>query len=85
MRLSVPKAFVTLRAGVEATPETARSIFEHCSGRLPAYSRVRRLEFSALPRTISGKIRRVELRAAEKVRRDNDERGTYEFWLDDFK
>ncbi len=85
VRLAVPKAFVALRLGAEPTAETARSIFEHCNARLPPYNRVRRLEFAALPKTISGKIRRVELRASEKVRRDKDERGAYEFWLDDFK
>jgi acetyl-CoA synthetase len=85
VRLAVPKAFVTLRTGAEPTAETARAIFEHCNARLPPYNRVRRLEFSALPKTISGKIRRVELRANEKVRRDKDERGAYEFWLEDFK
>ena len=85
IRLAVPKAFVTLRTGVSATADTARSIFEHCNARLPPYNRVRRLEFASLPKTISGKIRRVELRANEKVRRDTDERGAYEFWLEDFK
>ena len=85
VRLAVPKAYVTLRTGAEPTAETARAIFEHCNARLPPYNRVRRLEFSALPKTISGKIRRVELRAAEKVKRDNDQRDAYEFWLEDFK
>ncbi|MEO8842771.1 MAG: AMP-binding protein [Kofleriaceae bacterium] len=85
LRLAVPKAFLTLVTGAEATADTARSIFEHCNARLPPYNRVRRLEFSALPKTISGKIRRVELRATEKVKRDKDERGAYEFWLEDFK
>ena len=85
VRLAVPKAFVTLVPGAEATHETARSIFEHCNERLPPYNRVRRLEFAALPKTISGKIRRVELRANEKAKRDKDERGAYEFWLEDFK
>jgi len=85
VRLAVPKAFVTLVTGAEPTAETARKIFEHCNARLPPYNRVRRLEFAALPKTISGKIRRVELRATEKVKRDNDERGAYEFWLEDFK
>ena len=85
VRLAVPKAFVTLRTGAEPTAETARSIFEHCNARLPPYNRVRRLEFSALPKTISGKIRRVELRATEKVKREKDDRTAYEFWLDDFK
>jgi acetyl-CoA synthetase len=89
VRLAVPKAFVTLRTGAEPTAETARSIFEHCNARLPPYNRVRRLEFAALPKTISGKIRRVELRATEKVKRDKGEAGdgrtAYEFWLEDFK
>ncbi|HET9993656.1 MAG TPA: AMP-binding protein, partial [Kofleriaceae bacterium] len=85
VRLAVPKAFVTLRTGAEPTADTARAIFEHCNARLPPYNRVRRLEFAALPKTISGKIRRVELRATEKVKRDNDERSAYEFWLEDFK
>jgi acetyl-CoA synthetase len=33
---------------------------------MPPYARIRRLEFAELPKTISGKIRRVELRAAER-------------------
>ena len=83
VRLAVPKAFVVLRPGVEPTAETARAIFEHCSARLPPYNRVRRLEFSALPKTISGKIRRVELRVQEKAQRESGQRAALEFWLDD--
>jgi len=83
VRLAVPKAFVVLRPGVEPTAETARAIFEHCSARLPPYNRVRRLEFAALPKTISGKIRRVELRAQEKAQRESGQRAALEFWLDD--
>lgn len=48
------------------------------------FKRVRRLEFAELPKTISGKIRRVELRATEAVRRNADSRGTQEFWEEDF-
>ena len=33
--------------------------------RVPGYKRIRRVEFGDLPKTISGKIRRVELRAQE--------------------
>ncbi len=67
VRLAVPKAFIALRAGVEPDEATARSIFEHCRARLAPYNRVRRIEFmAALPKTISGKIRRVELRALEQ-------------------
>ncbi|NUW40668.1 AMP-binding protein [Nonomuraea rhodomycinica] len=62
LRLAVPKAYVTLVPGFEPGEDTARSIFEHCRRALAPYQRVRRLEFGELPKTISGKIRRVELR-----------------------
>ncbi|MGW3348888.1 AMP-binding protein [Nonomuraea rubra] len=65
VRLAVPKAYVTLAPGFEPGEETARSIFEHCRRELAPYKRVRRLEFDELPKTISGKIRRVELRVRE--------------------
>jgi acetyl-CoA synthetase len=68
LRLAVPKAYVTLVADAAADGETALSIFRHARARLAPYQRVRRLEFAALPKTISGKIRRVELRAAEAAR-----------------
>ncbi|MFI6395961.1 AMP-binding protein [Nonomuraea sp. NPDC050547] len=62
VRLAVPKAYVTLAPGYEPTEETARAIFEHSRRELAPYKRIRRLEFGELPKTISGKIRRVELR-----------------------
>ncbi|WKN49001.1 AMP-binding protein [Nocardioides sp. Arc9.136] len=65
VRLAVPKAYVALAPGHEPTAETARSILAHAREQLPPYLRVRRLEFFELPKTISGKIRRVELRARE--------------------
>ncbi|MEQ4718069.1 AMP-binding protein [Nonomuraea sp. B19D2] len=65
VRLAVPKAYVTLAPGFEPDEATARSIFEHCRRELAPYKRVRRLEFGELPKTISGKIRRVELRVRE--------------------
>jgi len=68
LRLAVPKAFVVLAAGVPAGRATARSIFEHLRARVSPFKRVRRLEFADLPKTISGKIRRVELRRAEAAR-----------------
>lgn len=83
LRLAVPKAFVVLGPDVPATEATARAILEFCKQRLAPYKRVRRLEFAALPRTISGKIRRVELRNLEAARRARGERGAAEFWLDD--
>lgn len=65
VRLAVPKAYVTLVAGVEPDAETALSIFRHLRAKLAPYKRIRRLEFADLPKTISGKIRRVELRRAQ--------------------
>ncbi len=65
LRLAVPKAFIALAPGWEPTAETAETIFAHCRARLAPFQRVRRLEFAELPKTISGKIRRVELRDNE--------------------
>ena len=79
VRLAVPKAFVVLRAGHEPTEATAQSIFTFLRGRLAPYQRVRRLEFAELPKTISGKIRRVELRQQEAQARAEGRQGTYEF------
>ncbi len=83
LRLAVPKAFVMLTAGHEPTAETARSILAYARERLAPYKRVRRLEFAELPKTISGKIRRVELRTSEE-KRTPDDRNPGEFWEDDF-
>jgi acetyl-CoA synthetase len=85
LRLSVPKAFVVVKPGTPETRETARAILEHCAAKLAPYKRVRRLEFAALPKTISGKIRRVELRKLEAQQRERSERGALEFWLEDLK
>jgi acetyl-CoA synthetase len=88
VRLSVPKAFLVLRAGAAPSPEVAREIFRFVRERLPSYKRVRRLEFADLPKTISGKIRRVELRALEERRLGAGEvpnaRAPNEFWEQDF-
>jgi acetyl-CoA synthetase len=90
LRLAVPKAYVTLTAGAEPSGETALAIFTYTRERLAPYKRVRRLEFSDLPKTISGKIRRVELRAQENARHGGDAaaapgpRGVTEFWEEDF-
>jgi acetyl-CoA synthetase len=68
MRFAVPKAYVTLAAGFEPSAETAVAILGYARQRLAPYKRIRRLEFSELPKTISGKIRRVELRSQETER-----------------
>lgn len=66
VRLAVPKAYVALAPGYEPTAETARSILRYARDHLPSFNRVRRIEFAELPKTVSGKIRRVELRAREQ-------------------
>jgi acetyl-CoA synthetase len=68
VRLAVPKAYVTLAAGVVPSAEVAQSIMAFSRSRLAPYKRVRRIEFAELPKTISGKIRRVELRGQEAAR-----------------
>ena len=65
LRLAVPKAYVVLAAGFDPSPDTAFAILAYARQRLAPYKRIRRLEFAELPKTISGKIRRVELRARE--------------------
>jgi acetyl-CoA synthetase len=65
LRLSVPKAYIALAPGHEPNRETALAILSYAREHLPPYQRVRRLEFFDLPKTISGKIRRVELRGRE--------------------
>jgi acetyl-CoA synthetase len=84
IKLAVPKAVVVLKPGHAPSREAALDILRFLRGRLSAYKRVRRLEFAELPKTISGKIRRVQLRQAEKERRARGERGAREFWEEDF-
>ena len=81
LRLAVPKAYITLKPGVPATKETAKSIFLFCRERLAPFKRVRRIEFTELPKTISGKIRRVQLRADEHM--PKRAKGVSEFWEED--
>ncbi|HJQ47938.1 MAG TPA: AMP-binding protein [Amycolatopsis sp.] len=66
IRLAVPKAYVVLAAGHEPSAATAESILVFCRENLAPYKRIRRLQFTDLPKTISGKIRRVELRGKEQ-------------------
>ncbi|WKU47669.1 AMP-binding protein [Streptomyces sp. VNUA116] len=62
LRLSVPKAYVVLAEGWEPGPGTAKALFAHSRAVLAPFKRIRRLEFAELPKTVSGKIRRIELR-----------------------
>ncbi len=84
LRLAVPKAFVVLAPGHAPSADVARDVFRFVRERLAPYKRVRRLEFAELPKTISGKIRRVELRRLEAERVAAKRRGEREFWDEDF-
>jgi acetyl-CoA synthetase len=81
VRTAVPKAYVVLASGWEPDEKTAVAIFRHCRQQLAPYKRIRRIEFAELPKTISGKIRRVELRGAEDAAA---ERRAGEFREEDF-
>jgi acetyl-CoA synthetase len=64
-RLAIPKAYIARAADWPANADTARVIMEYVRDRVAPHLRVRRVEFFELPKTISGKIRRVELRRRE--------------------
>ncbi|GAS86529.1 AMP-binding protein [Mycolicibacterium brisbanense] len=64
-RLAVPKAYVALAEGWDANADTAKAVMSYARDHLAPYLKVRRVEFFELPKTISGKIRRVELRRRE--------------------
>jgi len=83
-RLAVPKAYVALAPGWEPSAETAREILRHARENLAPYLRVRRVEFYELPKTISGKIRRVELRDRETRAFDGGASLSEEFRDDQF-
>ncbi|MEU4170922.1 AMP-binding protein [Streptomyces sp. NPDC026665] len=74
LRLAVPKAYIVLAAGYEPGPDTAKVLFEHARTVLSPYKRIRRLEFGELPKTVSGKIRRIELREATAAGSDAEYR-----------
>ncbi len=79
VRTALPKAFVALAEGYAPDAATAGLIFAHLRARLAPYKRIRRIEFYELPKTISGKIRRVDLRRLEAARRTEDATGELEF------
>ncbi|HLX47255.1 MAG TPA: AMP-binding protein [Streptosporangiaceae bacterium] len=89
VRLAVPKAYIALATGSQPSAAVAESILAFARERLAPYKRIRRLEFADLPKTISGKIRRVQLRDQEHhrhtaVAETSETRGTTEFWEEDF-
>jgi acetyl-CoA synthetase len=85
IRLAIPKAYILLVSGTERTPETALSIFTHLHTRLAPFKRIRRIELvTELPKTISGKIRRVQLRRLELGNNREDSLRGVEFREEEF-
>ncbi len=84
IRWKVPKAYVALKPGVDPSPSMAHEIFVFVRKRLGSYQRIRRIEFAELPKTISGKIRRIQLRSQEEAERPVESRREFEYWEDDF-
>jgi acetyl-CoA synthetase len=65
----VVKAFIVAAEGHEGTDELAEDIKSFVRDRLSAYAYPRRIEFVGdLPKTLTGKIRRIELRQLEEER-----------------
>ena len=83
-RLCVPKACVILKPGFAPNADTALSILKFTRERLAPYQKIRIIEFCELPKTVSGKIRRTELRSTEAARRAAGERAELEFFETDF-
>jgi acyl-coenzyme A synthetase/AMP-(fatty) acid ligase len=84
-RWQLVKAFVILKPGLEPSRELALGIFKHCSNVLAKFKMPRIVEFvPELPKTISGKIRRVELRQLEKAKKEKNEKGSQEYFYSEF-
>jgi acyl-coenzyme A synthetase/AMP-(fatty) acid ligase len=66
------------------TGDVALDVFRFCRERMASFKRIRRIEFTDLPKTISGKIRRVQLRSLEGERFEHHERGPREYREEDF-
>jgi len=79
------KAFIVLKQGVEPSEKLANEIFSFSETKLANYKIPRIIEFKqALPKTISGKIRRIELRADEATQRIQKRKGKHEFFHDKY-
>jgi acetyl-CoA synthetase len=85
IRWKVPKAYIAPKPGINPSPALAHEIFVFIRKRLGPHQRIRRIEFGELPKTISGKIRRIQLRAQEEPERPVGERRQFEYWEEDFQ
>ena len=85
IRLALPKAYVSVVPGTAMSRDTALSIFQYVHSRLAPFKRIRRIELvTELPKTISGKIRRVQLRRLEHENDRRDPLRGQEFREEDF-
>jgi acetyl-CoA synthetase len=84
IRLSVPKAFVVLREGALPSREAALDILRFARDKLAPFKRIRRVEFAVLPKTISGKIQRAQLRKLEAEHIAQGQRGEHDYREEDF-
>ena len=67
------KAFVVLRPGFDGGAELVSNLQEHCKRVTAPYKYPREIEFvDELPKTRSGKIRRVDLRRREEARETHE-------------
>ena len=84
IRMAVPKAVIELADGFEPDGMLAQELLRFARVRLAPYKRIRRVQFAELPKTLSGKVRRVELRRREEELRATGTRGELEYWEQDF-
>ena len=85
LRGFVPKAIITLRPDTQPSKELALEIFRFTRERMAPYKRPRIIQFTLeLPKTVSGKIRRNELRRAESDLRSKNKRSQEEYFESDF-
>lgn len=76
------KAFIVLNKELSSNDALAQKIFDYCRQKMAPYKMPRIIEFvQELPKTISGKIRRVELRAMEAQSKARNENRKNEFYL----
>jgi acetyl-CoA synthetase len=85
MRGFVPKAYIALKPDVQPTRELALEIFKFTRQHIASYKRPRIIQFmKELPKTVSGKIKRTELRRSEADLRDSNARTSEEYFENDF-
>jgi acetyl-CoA synthetase len=81
LRGNVVKAFIVLSDGTSPSRELAKELFRFSEERLAVYKIPRIIEFmDEFPKTVSGKIRRVELRSKETIQRHEGAPAEHEFF-----